>query len=94
MYCNATHPLHKEPLNRRLAKVDDEECGQEHLQHNSHLGQIAGAHYIYPIVRLTITFKLLRFDELRYPEQLALATLVFLISFSIIILLYLVCKVF
>ena len=40
MYCNATHPLHKELLNRGPAKVDDEECGQEHLQHDSNLGQI------------------------------------------------------
>ena len=40
MYCNATHPLHKEPLNRGLAKVNNEESGQEHLQHDSNLGQI------------------------------------------------------
>ena len=40
MYCNATHPLHKEPLNRGLAKVNNEESGQEDLQHDSNLGQI------------------------------------------------------
>ena len=50
--------------------------------------------FTYFIFRLTITFKWLRVDELRYPEQLALATLIFLISFSSILLLYLVCKVF
>ena len=50
--------------------------------------------FTYFIFRLTITFKWLRVDELRYPEQLALATLIFLISFSTMLLLYLVCKVF
>ena len=50
--------------------------------------------FTYFIFRLTITFKWLRVDELRYPEQLALAALIFLISFSSILLLYLVCKVF
>ena len=50
--------------------------------------------FTYFIFRLTITFKWLRVDELRYPEQLALATLIFLISFSTMLLLYLVYKVF